>query len=458
MTQADLLLGWSWGGNNQLAFYELWKQTLSRLVHDCEQIPCPVFLALWCAGPVKLHDGFADQVLVSRDIQIPLRGMRDALDFRLQRDPLLLEARRFAATMGTGPAAHAHAFILEKLRHGLGLPFVDCEPADLRALPAWMPATGTFSAGMVDRAIAWMQTTTSALEHASGLFQRADLQLLKLGLAHLSASERIIALEVLAAIRWFDLNRRQGPTLSGIGESVAVQVSSHADDHPTGGIDSISHRGPWENLVPSELAYLDESWPSLFEIRWLNRELLFYGRDEAVHRRPILDWWIRVDPRVGDWLEQPQDSPYRQASMALGWALSLVLRLRKSFGDWDFRIWLERLTTTREIRPGHRSNEHGFLSFLDPFARRLGFELGAPGAIPAEVALGRHKLILMELGSHSEAALSHRRLVLGPPEGVIPPAEVLCWDHPQSAAEWLELDERIMERLPTQCLQGVGIK
>ncbi len=62
---------------------------------------------------------------------------------------------------------------------------------------------------------------------------------------------------------------------------------------PVGGFSSISTQGSIENLVTSELIYMDDAGaerPDLFDIRFVEGELLYYARDEsvAVRRRRTL--------------------------------------------------------------------------------------------------------------------------------------------------------------------------
>src|SRR5690606_24684127 len=65
----------------------------------------------------------------------------------------------------------------------------------------------------------------------------------------------------------------------------APQVVVELDDagyFPQGGLDELATRGSIENLVRSELIYLDpEQHPDLFTLRFVENELLYYTRDEG---------------------------------------------------------------------------------------------------------------------------------------------------------------------------------
>lgn len=69
----------------------------------------------------------------------------------------------------------------------------------------------------------------------------------------------------------------------------AMEVETDFDDdtvYPTGGFAGLATRGSFENLVRSELVYMGEGSPvSLFDLRFVESELLFYMRNDGVMRR-----------------------------------------------------------------------------------------------------------------------------------------------------------------------------
>lgn len=69
----------------------------------------------------------------------------------------------------------------------------------------------------------------------------------------------------------------------------AMEVKTDFDDdtiYPTGGFSGLATRGSFENLVRSELVYMGEGAPiSLFDLRFVESELLFYMRNDGMMRR-----------------------------------------------------------------------------------------------------------------------------------------------------------------------------
>jgi hypothetical protein len=52
------------------------------------------------------------------------------------------------------------------------------------------------------------------------------------------------------------------------------------DQYPVGGYSSISNRGTIESLLHSQLAYMEDETPDLFDIKFVRDELFYYSRDE----------------------------------------------------------------------------------------------------------------------------------------------------------------------------------
>lgn len=88
--------------------------------------------------------------------------------------------------------------------------------------------------------------------------------------------------------------------IGGVSPGVAMLVRRKAQEvavddndsshYPAGGFDALSTRGRFENLVRSEVAYVDEGREllesiDLFDVRFAQGELLFYTRDES----PLFD-------------------------------------------------------------------------------------------------------------------------------------------------------------------------
>ncbi len=94
----------------------------------------------------------------------------------------------------------------------------------------------------------------------------------------------------LAARRIKEVARRLGPSRrAGLramrDRALADTALESVGTYPTGGIAELTTAGPVENLVPSELVYLEPDEPvDPFLVRFAENEVLRYLRDSAVHR------------------------------------------------------------------------------------------------------------------------------------------------------------------------------
>jgi len=118
--------------------------------------------------------------------------------------------------------------------------------------------------------------------------------------------------------------RRHGP--------IATELPDPSS-YPIGGYAGITNRGGLENMLTSELAYLDEDervdW---FTVRWLNHELLYYTRDEAHFERDDRVIFLAFPARLDELRRLDNEFGCRQGLVALGSIISLINNLRRFLG------------------------------------------------------------------------------------------------------------------------------
>jgi hypothetical protein len=126
--------------------------------------------------------------------------------------------------------------------------------------------------------------------------------------------------------------RLRAPTLDHGDAPTRLEEDS---TFPVGGFSSIATTGSLENLVTSELIYMEQgieahARPDLFDVRFVENELLYYARDEsvAVRRRSVLVLVFDASllrARVKDATETYQ---------RLTWALGSVTALVRKLSEW----------------------------------------------------------------------------------------------------------------------------
>ncbi|MDX9721741.1 MAG: hypothetical protein RBU37_13405 [Myxococcota bacterium] len=152
-----------------------------------------------------------------------------------------------------------------------------------------------------------------------------------------SAPERLLARERRA------LEERFGslPVLTRSREREQVWVDLDAVGHfPQGGLDGLSTRGSLENLLRSELVYIEEEeHPDLFSLRYLESELLYYLRDEGqlIRRHRNFRFFIELHESY-DWVLPQQ--PQRLSSMLCAFLQRLVADLLELLTGEALRIEL----------------------------------------------------------------------------------------------------------------------
>ena len=91
-------------------------------------------------------------------------------------------------------------------------------------------------------------------------------------------------------------------------------------EYPTGGLAGLTNRGSFENLVRSELVYMvaEAGGTNLFDVRYIESELLYYMRDDGVMRRKRRIIHLVLDVEAGFFAKSPgYDYPFSTLSQGL---------------------------------------------------------------------------------------------------------------------------------------------
>ena len=174
------------------------------------------------------------------------------------------------------------------------------------------------------------------LEHLEALSR----EYLRLGVRHI-----IGVMNALPALDPHDIELR---------EEMSEVESQFMDDsyYPTGGFSEITNRGSFENLVLSELIYMGESAGlsadherdiDLFDLRFVEGELLFYTRDSGQLFRKRRTLRLVLDMRRTLNIKYPQH-PYQLGTMVAGMVLALVRDLMLLFANDALRFHVHILT------------------------------------------------------------------------------------------------------------------
>lgn len=123
--------------------------------------------------------------------------------------------------------------------------------------------------------------------------------------------------------------------------NVNTKINDDEKTFPTGGFSSITNRGSFENLVCSELMFMDntESF-DLFDVRYSEEELLYYNRDENTLSRQYKQVTFIFDPSVEKLKFRDRDLPWQRLIMLFGTVIGVVRKLVKTLNEDALKIIL----------------------------------------------------------------------------------------------------------------------
>ena len=239
-------------------------------------------------------------------------------------------------------------------------------------------------------AAAALQTLATNARRSGRLFHEADVFVLE-HFDRLPTSASRLAFHQAAAATT-DFERQLPRHVRSRRPSQGERTTTLEDEstYPTGGFSSITTTGPLENMVPSELAYLEERTAvDLFDIRYATGELLRYTRDEGRHRRPHRGATFEFDASMSRARVKDLDAPWQRLTLAVGLVAACVRRLLAWWGEGDVRIDL--------CIPSRLDDARGWLELL------------------LHDAIARHQVVFEVSDGATEAA---DRVVLSAPEGL----------------------------------------
>lgn len=165
----------------------------------------------------------------------------------------------------------------------------------------------------------------------SALLQPEDLFELEHHDVLSAPAQRIGCRQIIAVSRHLgEIDPRQvSISEDGAAETAFIDESQY----PTGGLAGLTNRGSMENLVLSELVYIDPTMEiDLFDLRFLEGELLYYLRDDGILRRKRRTIHLIVDPAQLLRLK-PRGYPFQLSIIIQGLLVRIVQDLQAVFAD-----------------------------------------------------------------------------------------------------------------------------
>jgi hypothetical protein len=323
---------------------------------------------LGAGAPLASGGGAAD---VPPRLRAAVRAYEDHLLARLAADPHLEAAVNALARMPAALRPRGLAFlagrVLERIEFSGG---AAVSPGLVRRVlerpPGELLQAG-FAALRQPAVVEWMaegyEALAAAARRARALLGEAEVFTLEnleqlQGLAQRLALEQVVeaaeALEQALPAR----PRSRPPPRGRIPASLEDEAA-----YPQGGFSSVSNVGSLENLVTSELIYMeDEAGLDLFDVRYVEGELLYYTRDESlfVRRRRVVTFVLQ--PGLAEARVKDAGLRWQRLVLVLGLVLGLVRRLTVWLREEDLRFRV--VFVSEQADPGPLEAERGLSELL----------------------------------------------------------------------------------------------
>jgi hypothetical protein len=147
------------------------------------------------------------------------------------------------------------------------------------------------------------------------------------------------------------------------------------DQYPVGGYSSISTRGSIESLLHSQLAYMENESPDLFDLKFVRDELFYYSRDENQFLRRRRSFVFAFHPSLTEARFKDPELPTQRIVLALSAVLTLVRRLTEWLSTDSLRFevvfvqpgakrWANREEEQQALKQTPLAHEAELLSLL----------------------------------------------------------------------------------------------
>ncbi len=132
--------------------------------------------------------------------------------------------------------------------------------------------------------------------------------------------------------------------------------------YPTGGYGEITTRGTWESLLWSQLAFMEQQQPDLFDIKWLRGELYYYSRDENYLWRQRRMYVFVLAPDLMTARFKDRHTPHQRMILVLAIVAAIIQRLL----DWlaGDRLQFRIIWPGTPDNPQPLANEQNWLQVL----------------------------------------------------------------------------------------------
>ncbi|MBY0459409.1 MAG: hypothetical protein K2V38_18955, partial [Gemmataceae bacterium] len=157
-----------------------------------------------------------------------------------------------------------------------------------------------------------------------------DVIALEQGTALADMGQYVAHRQILQATARLESKLPARPVKPLVGRKEVPTRVHDEDQYPVGGYTSISTRGSIESLLHSQLAYMENESPDLFDMKFVRDELFYYSRDENQFLRRRRAFVFVLFPDLLTARFKDADLPYQRVVLVQATVLALVRKLT----DW----------------------------------------------------------------------------------------------------------------------------
>ncbi len=179
------------------------------------------------------------------------------------------------------------AYVVNQIRERANLPGVMLPPAVIRGLTTMNPddvlATGWDGLerdGPSPMIVEMYEQLVSAARRLAEVLGQEDILALEQGTAIADKAQYVAHRQILQTTTKLEKRLPARPVKPLVGRKEVPTRVLDEDQYPVGGYTSISTKGSIESLLHSQLAYMEDESPDLFDMKFVRDELFYYSRDE----------------------------------------------------------------------------------------------------------------------------------------------------------------------------------
>lgn len=229
------------------------------------------------------------------------------------------------------------AYVVNQIRERAGIPGVMLPPAVIRALSTTNPEdvlnnsiNGLEDRGPMPLLVQLYEALVSAGRRMAEVLAPEDVIAIEQGTALADMGQYVSHRQVLQITAKLESRLPARPVKPLVGRKEVPTRVLDEDQYPVGGYTSISTRGSIESLLHSQLAYMENESPDLFDMKFVRDELFYYSRDENQFLRRRRAFVFAVFPDVVAARFKEPELPCQRIVLVQSMILALVRKLT----DW----------------------------------------------------------------------------------------------------------------------------